>query len=207
MATLLKSPKSNWILLSSLIILAALLLWLAPAERTLGSGIKVVYLHVAFIWTGMTGLALLGLLGLGILLSANRTLQAWTHTLGWVALGFFIAGIGMSMVAAQVNWGGIFWSEPRYTAMFQVVALTLIVQIITAWPIWIRLKGLLDLLLAAYLTWSVFNTPLVLHPRNPVQTSTSLAIQASFVGLFLLSSFVAAWLVLHLQRDQQTPSP
>ena len=44
--------------------LAALLLWLAPAEQTLGSGITSVYVHVALTWTGMTGLIIAAVLGL-----------------------------------------------------------------------------------------------------------------------------------------------
>ena len=35
-----------------LLIIAGLLV-IAPEEKTLGTGIKVVYVHVAMIWTGM----------------------------------------------------------------------------------------------------------------------------------------------------------
>ena len=186
----------------TLIGLSALIVWLAPAEQTLGEGIKVVYLHVALIWAGMTGLLILGVLGLAILLTARPRLAAWAHTLGWVGLGFFLAGIGMSMVAAQVNWGGLFWPEPRNVAMLRVVAVGLIVQIVTGWSIAIRLQGLLYACLALLLTWSVLVTPLVFHPRNPIETSPSLAIQATFFSLFGLCVLLAAWLVVYFQ---QTP--
>ena len=93
----LQAIRGNWGVLIAIIILSAILLWLAPAEQTLGQGIKVVYLHVALIWTGMTGMVLAGLLGLAVLISGRFGLEKWTHTLGWVAFAFFLGGIGMSL--------------------------------------------------------------------------------------------------------------
>ena len=108
-------------------------------------------------------------------------------------------------MAAIVNWGGVFWQEPRNVAMFKVVAVTLIIQIVTGWPLSVRLKGALYTLPAAFLIWSVLLTPLVLHPQNPAQTSPSLAIRASFFGLFALAALAAAWLVIFLQPQKIQP--
>lgn len=202
----INASKTKPTILGGIILLASLLLWFAPLERTLGAGIKIVYIHVALIWTGMTGLALLGILGLGILLTAQQKLQAWTQTIGWVALGFFAAGIGISTIAAKVNWGAVFWQEPRTVAMLQVLAVGIIVQVANSWPIWPRLKGLFSVLVVAFLSWSLLNTPLVLHPRNPARTSPSLGIQLSFFGLFLLSCLAASWLVLYFQQPDATIS-
>jgi len=190
-------------ILGGIILLAGLLLWFAPLERTLGAGIKVVYIHVALIWTGMTGLVLLGVLGLGLLISANQKLQTWTYIIGWVALGFFAAGLGMSLVAARVNWGAVFWQEPRTLAMLRVLAVGVIVQVANSWPVWPRFKGLLSALVAILLVWSILNTSLVLHPQNPAQTSPSLAIRLSFLGLFLLSCLAASWLVLYFHHSEE----
>ena len=148
----------------------------------------------------MTGLVILGLLGLVQLIWPSQELQAWSQDLGWVALGFFLAGIGMSMVAAWVNWGGIFWQEPRTLAMLRVVAVALIVQVLTDWPLSLRLKGGLRLGLALFLTWSVWRTALVLHPQNPIQTSSSLTIQATFFSLFALTFLLILWIVLRWRQ-------
>lgn len=43
--------------------------------------------------------------------------------------------------------------------------------------------------------WLTSRTQLVLHPDNPIRTSDSLAIQATFVGLFVLVGLAAALLV------------
>ena len=187
--------------LALLIILGGLVLWAAPEEQTLGSGIKVVYLHVALIWTGMTGLVLLGILGIGVLLTGNQRLQTWGQAVGWVALGFFLAGILMSMLAAKVNWGGIFWQEPRYIAMFRVMAIAIISQVIGLWPISPRITGGLSAIPALILVWSVNNTALILHPQNPIQSSPSLAIQGTFLGLFGLCCLAAILLIPILNKE------
>ena len=180
----------------SLVLLAGLLIWFAPDERTLGSGIKVVYLHVALIWAGMTGIVIVGIVGLVSLFKPRAQLLSWSQDLGWITLGFFLAGIGLSMVAAIVNWGGIFWQEPRMVAMLQVVAVALIIQIVNSWLSQLRFMGLLYVGLAGFLIWSVRNTALILHPRNPIGTSSSFAIQATFFGLFGLTFLLMIWLLV-----------
>jgi len=39
-----------------LVVLGMLVVWLAPAERTLGEGIRWVYVHVALVWAGTLAL-------------------------------------------------------------------------------------------------------------------------------------------------------
>ena len=189
------APKTLWLVLGALALAAGILLWLAPAEKTLGQGIKIVYVHVAFMWAGMLCLTLAGVLGGGVLLWARQTWQPWAHAIGWVGLGLFAAGVGMSLLAAHINWGGIFWAEPRMLAALNILAIGVIVQNANGWLPGLRVRGLLNVGLAAFLTWSVLSTPLILHPRNPIHSSASLAIQLTFVGLFVLCSLAAAVVV------------
>ncbi|NIM04558.1 MAG: hypothetical protein GTN65_02820, partial [Armatimonadetes bacterium] len=138
-------------------LVASLWIWLAPSELTLGTGIKIVYLHAASIWAGMTGLTLAGFLGFTLLLRPNPKLEQWIRSIALVGFGLFILGFLLSMIAAQVNWGGIFWQEPRTAANLRVVAVTLIVLVVTSWPVRARLKGLLLLGLPAALFWTTFS--------------------------------------------------
>lgn len=181
-------------------ILAALLLWLAPAEETLGNGITSVYIHVALTWTGMTGLLLGGLLGLIMAIFARSALQNWIYSLVWIALAMFAGGLIMSIIAARVNWGAIFWQEPRTSSALQLLAIGLIVQLLNGWRLPYRLKGLLYAVPAAYLVWSTLVTPLVLHPGNAARSSPSTAIQLVFFALFGLFAIAGAWLVIALHR-------
>ena len=193
--TVWRSPSRVWLLLAALIGLAALVVWLAPLERTLGTGIKTVYVHVALVWTGMTLLSLYGVLGVVGWMWARESVWRWSQAVGWIGLLFFVGGLAMSMLAAVVNWGGIFLAEPRYQAMLRVIAVTVIVLVVNGWPVPRWLKGLLSLVPAGLLVWSVWYTPLVLHPQDPVRRSDSVGIRLAFFVLFGLSMLTALLLV------------
>ncbi len=199
----LRSPAG---LVRGFTLLAAavvLLLWLAPAEKTLGTGMRSVYLHVGLIWTGIAGFTVGGVLGLLVLVRDDARLDGWAQVVGWVACGFFAAGFLSSMLASSINWGGVFLAEPRNTSALMVLCVALIVQIWGSWPVWVRLKGLLRVLLVVVFTWSNLTTPLVLHPQDPIRTSTSVAIQYSFLGIFALFSLAGALMVVAATRSKQ----
>ena len=200
------SRKITLAVLGSIFLLSAVVVGMAPTERMLGDGIRVVYVHVALIWTGMLGLLLAGLLGLVLLLIPRRALARWLGALGKVAFGFYLASSLVSLVAQQVNWGGISWNEPRTEAMLQILAAALIVQILSGWVWDARIQGGLHALLGLFLLWSWQTTPLQLHPDNPVGTSTSATIPLVFYGLFALSALAATWLTLHLRALEQARS-
>ena len=191
-----------WLLLGGLVTAVFLILYLAPKEATLGTGIRTVYIHVALTWTGMVGFGLAGLLGLATLVSANKNMARWMQTLGWVAFGFYAAGIAMSAVASKVNWGGVFWQEPRMLAATNSLAVATIILILNMWILLTRLRGLLQTALPIAVAWIIYRAPLVLHPANPIFSSESIGIQAAFISMFLLFAAIAAWLVWRLVKAQ-----
>lgn len=199
------SRKNTWLGLIAIILLASLLLWIAPEERALGSGIQSVYVHVALTWTGMTGIVVAGLVGLVAAVLNRSDLQHWATAITWVALAMFAAGMVMSVIAAGINWGGVFWQEPRTNTVLQVLAAGLIVQGINSWPVPTRLKGVFNFLLAVVLLVLVFTTPLVLHPGNAARTANSFAIRFTFFGLYGLCLLAAAWIVLTIQTKDHLP--
>lgn len=190
------------LLLAAMIVVVAL----APAEQSLGSGIKVVYVHVALIWTGMALMLVNGLVGLAEVALARPFLARWRQVIGGVALGVFIVGVVVSLWAEQVNWGGVLWREPRNLAVFNVTAVAIIVQVLASWlPKW-RWRGLFATGLAAYLLWEIPRTPLVMHPSDPVRTSNSMGIQATFYSLFVLCLGTAVWLIWYILARQNENS-
>jgi hypothetical protein len=196
------SRRNSGLILGGILALAALILLLAPAERTLGSGITSVYVHVALTWTAMASLVVAALLGLLAAILARPALQDWGYTTAWVGLALFVAGLAMSALAAGINWGNVFWQEPRFNSALQILAVGLIVQVINSFPIPYRLRGLLQTLPAAVLLWLTSATPLVLHPGNAARTSPSWAIRLTFFGLFALCCLAGAWIVISLRRRQ-----
>ena len=202
MNTEVVSGRAWWLVLGGIVVLAAVVLWLAPAEQTLGSGITSVYVHVALTWTGMTGLIVAAVLGLATALLGRSGLQDWGYVIGWVGLGMFAAGLIMSAVAAGINWGNVFWQEPRFNSALQILAVGLIVQVVNSLPLPYRVRGLLQALPAALLIWLTMITPLVLHPGNAARTSPSAAIRFTFIGLFALCCLAGAWIVMTVRRRQ-----
>ncbi|MEZ4647115.1 MAG: hypothetical protein R3E31_31050 [Chloroflexota bacterium] len=198
MTAYFRSGKTTTAVLTTITILAALLLILAPTERTLGAGIKIVYLHVALIWTGMVGLLIAGLIGLALALTQRPSLLGWLQAVSWVGFGFFAVGTVVSLIAEIVNWGAVFWSEPRTASILQILAVAIIVQVAASWPLDKRLKGVLFAGLAGFMLWSTGRAELVLHPDNPIGTSSSWGIRGGFYGLFSLLAVGAAWLTLFL---------
>lgn len=204
MESIIRQRSVSWLALAGIVALAALLLWLAPAEQTLGTGITSVYVHVALTWTGMTGLVIAGLLGLAAAVAGRPGLQDWAHLVAWVGLGAFFAGLAMSAVAAGINWGNVFWREPRFNSALQILALGIIVQVANTLPIPYRLRGLLQAVPAGILVWLTSITPLVLHPGNAARTSPSAAIRFTFLGLYILCCLAGTWIVLVVRGRQSS---
>jgi len=146
----------------------------------------------------MAGLYLAGAVGLVAVFWPNSTLIRWMRAVGIVGLSFFAAGTAVSLYAQQVNWGAISWVEPITAAMLRFTAVGIIVHILLSWPIGVRVKGGLSLALAAFHVWSVDNSALVLHPQDPIGSSTSTGIRDTFSAITLVSLVLALWLVVFI---------
>jgi hypothetical protein len=101
-----------------------------------------------------------------------------------------------------VNWGGVFWGEPRTLAALNTLVITSLVQVLGTWPVWLRLRGLLRALPVVAFIWGIGGAPLVLHPRNPIAASSSLGIQLSFLGVFGLCALAGTVVVLFLRSRE-----
>ena len=118
-----------WPLLGLCFLLAALILILMPAEKTLGQIIKIVYLHGALSRAGMIGFWAAGIVGIIYLLRPRPALARWTQALllgGW---SYWAAHFLVSMPATRLTWGPwIAWGEPRVTMTLQVLLAGLVVD-------------------------------------------------------------------------------
>ncbi len=189
-----------WLVLGGLVTAVLFLIYLAPEEATLGTGIRTVYIHVALTWTGMAGFVLAGLLGLVVLITANEKLERWMKILGWTAYGFYVAGVAMSAIASHVNWGGVFWQEPRMAAAFKSLSVATILLVANMWVPQVRVRGFLQAIIPAAVAWITYSAPLVLHPGNPIFSSEATGIQLAFISMFLLCAAIAAWIVWRLVK-------
>ncbi len=191
--------RTPWIIVIATLVAMITVVLTAPQEQSMGDGIRVVYVHVALVWAGMLGFAINGLLGIVLMLSGRRSLKEWIELVGISTLLIFIASVLVSLLAEQINWGGILWQEPRNQAVFTVTAVAVIVHIVNSWLPWIRWRGLLPLALALFVLQTLPGAPRVLHPENPVRNSSSQAMQSTFLIMFALSTILGGWLVWYLR--------
>ncbi|WP_420641912.1 hypothetical protein [Candidatus Leptofilum sp.] len=193
-------PLWFWSIPLALLVGVALLIALGPEERTLGSGIRSVYLHVGLIWAGLVGFGVTAALGLGLLITQKAAWLRWLSPVSWVALGFYAAGVFMSMVASADNWGSVFLQEPRMAASLNGLAVAIILLVLGSWQPWLRVRGGLAAAIIFVLLWFNMRAELVLHPPNPIANSDATPIQFTFLLATALFVALAAWFVWLLRR-------
>ncbi len=96
---------------------------LAPTEQTMGLAQRIVYIHVAVAWLGLSGYLVMA--GAGLMYLIRRDL-AWDHwaqaaaELGWI-------GFGLTLVTgslwAHAAWGTWWTWDPRLTTSFVLWAI------------------------------------------------------------------------------------
>ncbi len=188
------------------LVLIGITIRLGPEEKTLGNGVKVVYLHGAWVWASLVLLLAGGISGLVGLAAHKSALQRWSRTLGHTGLIFWIGYLPVSLIATQINWNGLFLEEPRWRLALVFAIGGFLLQA----GLW--LVGSLTWTAAAnvgyvaLLVLSLNSVQNVMHPNSPIFSSVT-QIQIYFGGLFLMLLF-AAWQVarwLHsLENRQQT---
>jgi hypothetical protein len=155
-----------------------------------------VILHGAWVWTGKVAFAAAALAGLVGLIIPKRVWQNASLALGRTGLVFWLTYLPMSLLVQQLNWGGIFWDEPRWRIPFTLGVVALLLQI----ALWVmkspRMTCAANLIFGAVLWWQLGSITNILHPDSPIAGSDSSAIQLNFVillGLSLLAAAQIAW--------------
>jgi hypothetical protein len=161
---------------------------LGPAEKSLGTNVRVVYLHGAWVWTALICMLAAAVVGLVGLLSRRRNIHYWSRALGRTGLVFWITYLPLSLWAMQTNWNGLFLSEPRWRVaiIFAIGGLAIQIGItLLENPAW---ASGLNLLYAAILIY-------VLQTIS----SGSGRIQIYFITLVVLT-LLAAWQLARIWR-------
>lgn len=199
----LKSPLLLFVLL---LLVVALFTVLGPAEKSLGTNVRVVYLHGAWVWAALAAFFAAGVVGLSGLILRRHRLHSWSRALGRTGLFFWITYLPLSMWAMQTNWNGLFLAEPRWrlAVVFAVGGLVLQIGLsLVENPAW---ASGFNVLYAVLLWLALQTTDQVLHPSSPVLNSDAWRIQVFFGGLVVLTLLVA-WQVARwwYASEPQTP--
>lgn len=160
---------------------------LGPAEKTLGTNVRVVYLHGAWVWAALCAFFGAGAAGAAGLVSGRETINKWSRALGRTGLLFWITYLPLSMWAMQTNWNGLFLAEPRWRMAIIFAVCGLLIQIgitLLEDPIWASAANLVYLIALGF---AVYNVQDVMHPSSPIMDSDAASIQIFFFGLLLLA--------------------
>lgn len=197
-----KSPTLLFFL--SLLVVAGVTL-ISPPEATLGSNVRVVYLHGSWVWTSLAAFIAAALVGVAALATRRITLHGWSRALGRTGLFFWITYLPLSLWAMQSNWNGLFLSEPRWHfAMIFAITGILLQLGLTFLPVSWSSIGNIAYVVALFVVMN--STENVMHPPGPMLESDFGRIQIFFYTLTLLL-FFTAWQVArwfhHIDNKEQ----
>jgi hypothetical protein len=196
---ILKQPLALLLTLG-LIILVALL---GPMEKTLGSNLRLIFVHAAWVWTGKLAFGLSAIAGLLALIffKQQRWVQA-SRSLAYTALFFWLTYLPMSLIVMQVNWGGFFFDEPRWRVPFLLGIIAVLLQ----GGLWVfnndRLTAMGNLLFGIALWWQLGGVVNILHPENPIAQSGSVTIMGSYTLILILTILLGAQLTLWIYEQR-----
>lgn len=199
-----ESSRPIWISLLLVALAIALVTWFAPLERTLGERARLVYYHGAWVWAGKIAFAAAAISGLVGLLKHGATWQRYSQAFGYTGMVFWLTYLPLSLYVQQVNWGGIFWDEPRWRVPFMFGVAGLLLQIGLALIADLRITALANILFGAALWWFLGSIQNVLHPDSPIFQSDAVNIQIFFAVLLALSLVFGALLarLFYLHRPR-----
>lgn len=191
------------LLFALLIVAIAGLVDLGPPERNLGTNVRLVYLHGAWVWTSLLSYAATALAGgIGLGLRRVRALH-WSVALGQAATFFWVSYLPLSLWAMKLNWNGLFLEEPRWRVALDFAVIGVLAQLailVLGRSDW---GGAINIAYIVALTWTLSRTEQVMHPPSPILSSGSFAIQGFFAAL-LVTCIVACW---QLARWLHTRAP
>jgi hypothetical protein len=193
--------QRDLLVLFGLVAATALVAAVAPTEQVLGSAVRVVYLHGAWVWAALLAFTAASLAGLFGFILRRDDLHAWSVGLARSATLFWLTSLVLSLAAMQTSWNGLYLAEPRWrlgvrfgiTAVLLQAAVTVLRR-----P---RLGSALNIVFFGLLTAALLQAPSVMHPSSPVFTSDSIGIRLSFLALLAAALAATAWLARLLRMN------
>jgi hypothetical protein len=193
MTTLARTlQKHSLTIYAALFVALIALLYLSPAEATLGNVVKIVYAHGAAERVSMYAYLLAGGLGLVALAIRHAPLARWAQAIAETAIVFWLAQFVISAPAQVLAWGSFTFNEPRVSGALWILALTVLVYLVARW---VGENGWMAL--AAVANAVIFTVVLrgeidILHPVDPIIGSDSVAIKIFYAAIVLVTGVIAA---------------
>ena len=191
-----KSPLTYFFLTVGLI---ALLAFFGPEEKSLGSNVRLVYIHGAWVLTAEIAFIFAALAGLLGLLLRRDLFHTWSAALGRTGIIFWVTYLPLSLLAMQTNWNGLFLAEPRFR-LAMIFAITGVLLQLGLWMFSIPwLTSLANIFYIIVLRVIFAQAQYIMHPPpSPIFNSGNYVIIGFFVSLNLLAWLAAYFLTRFL---------
>ena len=111
------------------VLVIAVLAFLGPEEQSLGSNVRIVYLHGAWVLAAELAFAAAASVGFLALVLRRDGLHRWSAALGRTGIVFWLTYLPLSLWAMQANWNGLFLAEPRFRLALTFAIVGALVQI------------------------------------------------------------------------------
>ena len=202
--------KSPLVLFFITVLLIAILALFGPEEQSLGSNVRLVYLHGAWVLTAEIAFIAAALTGLLGLLLQRDLFHTWSAALGRTGIMFWLTYLPLSLFAMQANWNGLFLAEPRFR-LAMIFAITGILLQLGLWVFnlpWLTSLGNIFYIITLRVIFAAAEN--IMHPPpSPIFKSGNYTIIGFFIGLNLLAWLAAFFLtrfMLTFKHDTQ-PKP
>ena len=201
--------KTPFILFIATVILIALLALLGPEEKSLGSNVRIVYLHGAWVLAAEAAFFTAALVGAIGLITKSVSFHRWSAALGRTGIFFWLTYLPLSLWAMESNWNGLFLSEPRFRLALVFAVTGLLLQL-GLWLInidWII--SLANVIFIVVLRFTFSSAGNVMHPPpSPIFNSGNSLIIGFFLAMVILALVAAYFLTLvflNLTKDSAGP--
>ena len=177
-----------------------------PEEQSLGSNVRIVYLHGAWVLAAELAFLAAGLAGLIALIIKRVEFHNWSAALGRSGIVFWVTYLPLSLWAMQANWNGLFLAEPRFrlALIFAVTGVLLQVGLWLVGMDWVT--SLANAIFVIVLRVIFATADNVMHPPpSPIFNSGNYAIIGFFIALILLSLLAAYFLTRWFLQLQTKP--
>ena len=203
--------KTPLILFTATVILIALLALLGPEEKSLGSNVRIVYLHGAWVLAAEVAFFAAALAGAIGLIAKRTSFHHWSAALGRSGIFFWVTYLPLSLWAMESNWNGLFLSEPRFRLAL-IFAITGVLLQVGLWLInidWLTSLANIIFIIVLRVTFSTASN--VMHPPpSPIFNSGNYLIIGFFLAMVILTLVAAYFLTLvflNIGNSETLPVP
>jgi hypothetical protein len=192
------------------VLVITMLALLGPEEQSLGSNVRIVYLHGAWVLAAEMAFAAAALAGLLALVLRRDGLHRWSAALGRTGIVFWLTYLPLSLWAMEANWNGLFLAEPRFRLALTFAIVGALMQV-GLWLVnvdWVTSLANLAYFVALRVVFS--SAANVMHPPPSPIFSSGLWNIIIFFVLLNIFAWVAAYFLtkvfLSYSSDKSTKS-